>query len=538
MLRHLHIKNFAIIDSCELTFNEGFTVLTGETGAGKSIIIDALSLLLGQTASEDMIKSGAQEATIEGIISLSSLPENLALFVEPGEEAIIYRKITRSKDNQIRINGQSVTLKALKKATEGLANIIGQHEHMSLLTPDSQLNLLDFFSPALSIQTDYQNAYSVFCDLTQKMQNLTQHQHDLTQKMEFLSFQVQDLELPGFIHHEETDLETQKKALKDSHKLKAALSAIQEALETISIQTHTCLKEAVNLGDKAPLATSLTTWTTPIHLELSDKQDQVLIELQRITALEDLDIDAIESRLDTIFKYKTKYKMPTLDALIDHLNSLKTQLEEMKNVVTHQEDLQRHLEEARLHTQEKALEWHKLRIKGAQKLGELVQNKMEALHFSYPRFEVHVNHRSDDLSLRGGDSVVFMISTNPGEPLKPLAKVASGGELSRLMLALKAVFFQSSPVPTLIFDEIDVGIGGIAATKIGEYLKLISQNAQVFCITHLPQIAAQAHSHFVVSKSSTSEKTTTLITPLRPEDVQNELKRMVGGEIVLNRMHD
>ena len=535
MLTSLRIKNFAIIEELELQFGSGFTVLTGETGAGKSIIIDAISLILGQNASEDLIRTGANESIVEGVFYLQTIPEELAPFMEAGDPLILFRKLSRHKENTARINQQTVTLKTMKKVTASLANIIGQHEHMSLLTAESQRGLLDTMAQTAP-KKQYEDSYKSYKECLQKIDKQKNQQEDLSQKIEFLQFQLKDLETPQFRLEEETELETQRNTLKNIAKHKDSLEGLSQTIDEMLQLQKTALKYTDVLGHNHPLTLALRPFLETASLECEDQHRLIQSEKNAATALEELDIEAIEARLDIIFKYKTKYKMPSLEALIDYQNKLKQQLNDLENNSIQQEELEERLHAFKKETQEWAQQWHNIRVQDAKNLSAQVEEKMKALHFSFPKFAIEVELNLEQLNEYGADTVSFLISTNPGEPLKPLAKVASGGELSRLMLAIKTVFFQYSPVPTLIFDEIDVGVGGMAATKIGDYIKLIAQNTQVFCITHLPQIAASADHHVVVSKSLTEYSTHTHIMHLTPSEKAQELKRMVGGDAIMNSL--
>lgn len=530
MLTTLRIKNFAIIEDLELHFQPGFTVLTGETGAGKSIIIDALALLLGHPASEDMIRRGADTALIEGMFHLTEIPEPLRPYIDSEEPLILLRKLSRNKDNLARINQQTVPLKTLKKATASLANIIGQHEHMSLLSEESQRGLLD--AQPTPLYEQYKVAFQAYKICLDQVEKKEKNHQDLSQKIDFLRFQLQDLSTPHFKPEEENELGIQKNTLKNLAKHQEHLTGLAHTLDELAQLQKTAQKHLDALGPDHPISKGLAPSLTTQSLELADHRQWVQTEHNALAHLENLDIEAIESRLDVIFKYKTKYKMPSLIALIDYQNTLKAQLLELENTETSQEALLQQLSTLKAQAQKLALALHHHRSQKAHQLGADVENQLKALHFAFPKFEIQVAYQENALTEHGADSITFMISTNPGEPLKPLAKVASGGELSRLMLAIKTVFFHYNPVPTLLFDEIDVGVGGLAATKIGESLQVISKHTQAFCITHLPQIAAYANHHFVVTKTLTQNSTHTQVSLLKPEEKAQELQRMIGGESI------
>ncbi len=536
MLSHLRIQNLAIITDCELNLGLGFSVLTGETGAGKSIIVDAISLLMGQPSSEDWIQSGQEWASIEGTFILENPPESLASYLEPGDPLIIFRKISRKKDNICRINNQTVTLKTLKSAMAEIINIIGQHEHMHLLSPDKQLQWLDAMSSKIpTLKAQYTDQFQVWKAHQKTLSELQTQHHDLAQRKEFLAFQCQDIASHDFKPGEEDHLNDIRKALQNHHKISQLHSTALSHLDTLQAEEGQLSKALLALSAFDPQLATLIDKLAPFSDSLNEMHHQLSLAAQNNQQLDAQNIDDVEARLDTIFKVKTKYHQPSLEALLDHYNTLQIQLDQVENNDDYRAkvEAQRDTARATLNTLGNTLRSE--RQATAKTLIPTLVQALTELHFTQPQFDI-VFIPLETPQDTGLDAVSFTLSPNPGEPLKPLAKIASGGELSRIMLAIKTIFSMSNPVPTLIFDEIDTGIGGLTANKIGNFLHRIAEQNQVFCITHLPQIARLADHHYQVTKTVQDKRTHTQVQSLSPTEIKAELHRMVGGEIVLSQI--
>ncbi len=535
MLTHLRIEHFAIISTCEVDFSAGFTVFTGETGAGKSIIVDAIGLLLGQPSTDTVIQFGHDAAIIEGTFTLQTIPDVFSPYIEPGDPLIVYRKVSRKKENLVRINGQTVPLKVLKHGMAQIMNIIGQHEHMHLLDADKQLAYVDAAcSDALApLQTAYKAAYVGMLALQKQLTQLQQAQQDKDTKQGYLEFQCRDIAEHTFVRGEEELWLDQKRLAQQGTKLKQHLQSSLTHMDRIVSELETLTKPLGHLCDLDVEFTPILDYTKLTKLTIGDYQDIILNKLHQISGATTKDLDHIESRLDIIFRYKTKYHHPTLDALLDYYDTVRQQLDTYTNFDEHRLALEADYTTAQQQTIELGHRLTAVRQAAALHLNASMTDCLKKLHFLDPDFQIMIQSTESPGPL-GLDTVTFCVRTNPGEPLNPLAKVASGGELSRIMLAIKTIFLKFNPVPTLIFDEVDTGIGGLTANTIGDFLHQISQFNQVLCVTHLPQIARLATHHFVVNKAIASDRTETTVNELTVAEVKSELVRMVGGDVVLH----
>jgi len=536
MLTHLRIEHFGILSKIELDFQSGFTIFSGETGAGKSMIIDAIGLLLGQSANDTMIQTHHDYAVIEAQFNLATLPNTFADFVEPGEPIILFRKISKKKDHQIRLNSQTITLKTLKTLTPHLISIIGQHEHMHLLSEDRQRQWLDSADPAAlrEAKTTYTNAYQTWKEIEKKRLTLKKMEENEAQNIAFLEFQCQDIASQNFQKEEDITLEDHKKNLKNKTKNLQLLKTLAHTLQTAQNNLEN-IQKTQSLLENTP---EQTDWQSHYDLALNALNQHlqaVETQLFQINAFSDSDIDAIESRLDVIFKYKTKYQMPSIDALRDYHQSLEEKLHLLNNLSKENESLDAHYEKALTQTKDAGALLSKERNQLAQKISKSLTQTLEDLNFVKPKFEIKLSPL-DYPTESGIDAISFLLSPHPGTPLAPLSQIASGGELSRIMLALKTIFSKANPVPTLIFDEVDTGVGGLTANKIGDFIHQISKETQVFCITHLPQIARVADHHLVITKVTTHDQTETQVKTLTKDQHKEELHRMVGGEKVLKSL--
>lgn len=536
MLRHLMIHHVGLIDEAELDLDTGLTVFTGETGAGKSLFVDALGLLLGQPGSDDLIQSGVAEAVVEGVFepNVELLPEEFREFLESDSQLIIRRKLIRGKSSLCKINGQTVPVKKLKSLAAFLVNMTAQHEQVVLFDPLSQLSLLDVFcgEAVAHGKREYKTVFEQWRQTTLQLNRLRDDHDRLDQKKEFLSFQLQDIDTQGFVMGEDDDLEKKKREFKSLHQLREALAKLQSQSDTAyELLTDNAILSG-KLGEIKPVYKDISKSYHTILVEMEDILQTVQAQAGHLAVLEEIDIEEVESRLDTLFKYKAKYHTQSIaellilrDHLADELNGL-----EKSDQMKHDLENRRTSLEAALKEQADTLT--KLRNESAPRLARQIEAHLTELHFTQPQFFVRFNQAEGFLET-GHDKVEFQISTNPGSPPLALPKVVSGGELSRILLALKTVFFNKNTVPTLVFDEIDTGVGGITAIKIGEKLKLIAQSCQVLCVTHLPQIAKFSDHHVVMSKHVENNMTRTLIRTLSDNEVSSELHRMVGGEDVL-----
>ncbi len=542
MLRELRIENFAIIDRLELSFSAGLNILTGETGAGKSIIVDALELLLGARADLDQIRAGSDQAVVEAAISL---PEKWILnktlqaqdLLNPDEEALILRRvISRSGKGRILVNGHLVTLAILQEIGRALVDIHGQHDHQSLLYPDHQRELLDAYGKLLPLREQYACLYQEWRGLKTELESLERLQYEKGQRMEYFQYQVEEIRSAHLQPGEDTALEQDREVLVHSQKLsECAESAYQilygsdpSVLEGF-IKAGGHLKEIQAIDPRFTEALGL--------LETAQRQVKEVAERLRHYKSEiehDPDrLQQIEERLYTIGKLKKKYG-PTLEDVISQLSKL---TEELFSLEHHEEKIEA-LKKAYHEKGEKVFELASqltgLRTQAAKRFKTEMEKELKHLGMGQTELVVNIDRfnppQADELGPHGVDRIDFWIASQLSEEPRPLNKVASGGELSRIMLAIKTILAEVDQIPVLIFDEVDAGVGGAVAEAVGRRLKSISKTHQVFCITHLAQIAMLADGHYRVEKTGEAGRTVTRVSKLDLSEKIQEIARMLGGK--------
>lgn len=549
MLTELLIRNLAIIDEVQVPFREGFNVLTGETGAGKSIIIHALNFLLGGKSDTDLIRVGAETMLVEATFDLSSCPQvNLTLqelgFEPEGDTIVISRELSISGKSRCRINGRMATVAMLKQIGKALIDIHGQNEHQSLLDPSNHLHFLDAFGGEnlVALKERYSQLYRQLIHVEREISELQQIERERIQRLDLLRYQAEEIDRSNLRDGEEEELLKERQILVNAEKITERLNlAIQNlvgdngTLDTLG-EAIQALKEIAKLDPKL----------SELHNLLAQSFDaiqEVGFELERYASGVEFDperLEEIESRLDLIKRLKRKYG-DTIAAILEYRQRIESELQKLETSEERLEIFQRERERLRKELAESALALSQARQEIALQLERTVQNHMKALMMERARFKIAIELIPDPNGLAlphgtfafgkdGIDQVEFLIATNPGEPLKPLAKIASGGEISRTMLALKASLQRTHEIPVLVFDEIDVGIGGRTAEAVGEKLGEVSRYAQVLCVTHLPQIAALADWHLKVEKVMEGKRTKVLVTPLQHEERVIEIARMLSGK--------
>ncbi len=548
MLSEIAIKKFAIIDDITISFAPGFSVLTGETGAGKSIIIQAVNLLLGARASSDLVRTGEETAELQAVFDIAPGSEAAAIMkdqgMDPSEGLMVRRLIASSGKGRIYINDQPSTMDLLKKVTQNLAAIAGQHAHQGLLKEENHLDILDEFAGTLPLRKEVESLYNTLTPLKQEIQNLKQALEKQDQEKEFIRFQVDEIEAAAIEPDEDMDLLNQKDRLANAAKI---FEAVNGAVHEIYDREGAIIEKLSRIRSDIDRFAS----ADPDLSAMSQKLDSIVFELQDLAtgfrdygAAIDLDPQSIEQvaqRLDLISKLKRKYG-GSLPALFEQYETLKQTLERGQDMEGRIRDLEARQTEVQKLIRDKARALSQKRIEAGQSLSELAAQELGALEMGNARFRVNfATHRSDspqDITTEnrekifstGMDKVQFLLSPNPGEDLKPLAKIASGGELSRIVLALKAALSKGQSMETLIFDEVDAGIGGATSEKVGLKLKELSGRHQVICITHQAQIAGYGHFQFKISKQVSDGRTATAIVPLKSEQERvQELARMIGG---------
>ena len=532
MLSLLHIENIAVIEQADITFDAGFNVLTGVTGAGKSIVIDAISTILGQRAYRDMIRTGANKASVRAIFT--QVPE-LSWFEENGvdydPEVMIQREIYQDGKNVCRVNGVPVTVTILHKLGIQLINIHGQHDSATLFDEENHLTYLDAFADHTDLLTAYSEQFSQVTMLRREIDRKTMDESEKLRRMETLRYQIQEISKAELQAGEDEELESRRKLLQNAEKLSDGL---QEA--TVCLYGGEDTDGASALLQQAERALAkLSRYTDEFDLlreELTDLQYRVDDAAERVKdAANELqysgdELEQIEARLDVIHRLRRKYGTTCTD-ILEYLEQARHELDEIEFADDHLERLKNKLKKAEQSAWEAARALRKSRQVAAEKLSARILTELTQLDMPKVHFMCHFEDL--ELTANGADAVAFYMSANAGESLKPMSKVASGGELARIMLAMKNVLAEKDQVNTLIFDEVDTGVSGRAAQKVAEKLRSVAVHKQVLCVTHLPQMAALAHTHFLIAKEERQGRTYTSVTPLDLEGRKKELARIIGG---------
>ncbi len=534
MITDLIVKNFAIIENLHVQFGTGFNVLTGETGAGKSIIIDAVNLLLGGRARGDVIRTGAEAASVEAVFDLQGESAVRQQLCEQGldndAELLVRRVVSRAGKNRIFVNGSAVPLNQLRTLTSQLVNIYGQHEHQNLQQTETHLALLDDFAGLQPQLKGYQQVYQECQQLQKRLDNLNLAERERQQRLDMLAFQQQELAAAKLIAGEDLELEQERSLLQHAEKLTVAtaggyelLYAGQKAvcgqLGTVADQIEALQQIDPQLGAYAETLRSSLFNIEDVASELRNYADKLDFEPHRQ--------EQVEQRLALLASLKRKYA-PTVEELLTYQAEIETELEELSDAEDRREQLRQQLQQAEEKVQVAGSQLSAKRRLAAEQLASVVEHELADLAMPKARFELRLFELPAP-SADGLERGEFYLAANPGEPAQPLAKIASGGELSRIMLALKRSAPEGDGVRTLIFDEVDAGIGGEAATAVGEKISRLGQLLQVLCVTHLPQVAAFADRHYRVVKSETGGRTRTLLQLLEGEEQTAEMARMLGG---------
>lgn len=537
MLTDLMIKNFAIIENMHATFGSGFNVLTGETGAGKSIIIDAVNLLLGGRARGEIIRTGEEEASVEAIFDLSEEPlpgqKLVAAGLDNNDELLVRRIVARSGKNRIFINGSPVSLTQLRELISGLVNIYGQHEHQNLQRTETHLELLDYFAGLQEPLKIYQSAFSAYQRLKKELSHLNLAERERQQRLDMLAFQQQELQNAHLKIGEDDELEQERALLLHAEKITAvtvggyeSLYAGQQAVcEKISIvadQLEALQQIDPHLGTLAKSLQSNLYSLEDIASELRGYAENLDFEPQRQQQVED--------RLALLTSLKGKYA-PTITELLDYLERITAELNDLSDAEGRREQLRQQLQAQNDLLFKFGKQLSQQRKEAAIELANVVERELADLAMARAEFSILLVALVEP-SMDGLESGEFYLAANPGEEAQPLAKIASGGELSRIMLALKRSVPEGDGVKTLIFDEVDAGIGGEAATAVGEKISRLGKDLQVLCVTHLPQVAAFSDQHYRVLKEENNGRTTTKLNLLDTEARVAEMARMLGGSQV------
>ena len=532
MLNLLHIENIAVIESADISFDSGFNVLTGETGAGKSIVIDAISAILGERAYRDMIRTGTNKASVRAVFTqvphYSWFEEN---GVEYDEETVIQRDIFLDGKNICRVNGALVSVAILRKLGIQLINIHGQHDSASLFDEANHLVFLDDFASNEDLRHSYFEKYEAVAALRREIQRMTMDESEKLRRMETLKYQIAEIEKAELEAGEDEVLEERRKLLQNAEKLSKGMD---EAVESLyggdeSEGAAGLLAQAEHaLGRLSRLSDSFSS----LHEKVADLMYQVRDAAEEVKdARDDLsysadELEQIEARLDVIHRLRKKYGVTCAD-ILDYLEKARKELDDIVFADDHLERLKGKLKKAEKEAWEEAMKLRRNRMENAQIMSQRILEELTQLDM--PRVQFQCSFGEQELAPNGADTVAFYMSANAGEALKPMSKVASGGELARIMLSMKNVLAEKDQIGTLIFDEVDTGVSGRAAQKVAEKLRKLAQHKQVLCVTHLPQMAALANTHMLISKSERDGRTYTSVTPLDLEGRKRELARIIGG---------
>lgn len=549
MIKELSIRNFAIIDDLHIEFSDDLTILSGETGAGKSIILNAVNLLLGSRASAELVRTGAEKAELEALFRISS-DSSVARIMsdngyDPAEGLLIRRLISRSDSNRVYINGRLSTISLLTTITENLASISGQHAHQGLLKEDQHLLILDRFGGLMTLRRQVFEVYHQILPLIDELLRLESVRQRQDEHLELLEFQKKEITTADLASGEDEKLEQERLRLKNAEVLyQTVYGSIEELYGAAGSVMERLLEVKKNLESAGRIDSQLKSLAESLasaSYQIEDLTDELRTHLNLIQ-IDDQRLEAVEERLDTVNKLKRKYG-GSLQAVSAQLETIEDELLRVENISTQIREIEEKLEKLHETLTRRALELSRKRAKTAKNLGLKVAAELGSLKMPQTEFQTVLHPVAADektnaylttkeymITEAGIDRATFMIAPNPGEALKPLASIASGGELSRVVLALKAILAATDAVETIVFDEVDAGIGGGTAEVVGRKLSELAGHHQVICITHLPQIAKFGEHHFSISKHVMNGRTVTTIQPLEKEDRHREIARMLGGE--------
>lgn len=537
MLSQLFIKNIAVIESASIDFENGFNVFTGETGAGKSILIDAINAVLGGRTSRDLVRTGASKAFVSAVFSDIS-PKVKNILEELGydsdeDDLLISREISSEGKNICKINARPATVSALKQLSCALIDVHGQHDSAILQNPELHIGYIDAYGNTSAELLSYAESYKAMKETERAIKKISMDDSDKEARIDLLKYQIGEIESAAIEEGEEEELLALSKRIKSSENIMELVSGTVAALdgddgsEGALEELETVIKNAQQLAEYFPDFTGISEKFKSSYYELEEFANDVKNCADELYFDPNLQ-NRTEKRLDEIFRLKRKYG-GSVEAMFAYYNKAKNELDGIEFSEERLEKLNKEYAVLKKAAEEKASVLTQKRLDAAKSFEHAVMNELSYLNMPNVRFSVNFEHT--DYFESGCDNIEFYIATNAGEPLKPLAKIASGGELSRIMLSIKNVLADKDEVGTLIFDEVDTGISGAAAQKVGKKLKQVSKGRQIICVTHLAQVAAFADNHLLISKATENERTFTSVTSLDKEGRICELARIMGGEI-------
>ena len=539
MLSLLHIENIAIIESADIRFEPGFNVMTGETGAGKSIVIDAIGAVLGQRTSRELIRTGAKSALVTAVfVGLPVLPWLTENGIPEGEELLLQREIQVDGRNSCRVNGRILTVAQLRELGRQLLDIHGQHDGQQLLDPACHLGYLDSFGKTAALLEEYRDAYGEMAALRKKIAGLEMDEAERSRRVDTLTFQIKELERAQLKPGEDEELDQRRALLRGAGKLMDAIQAAGMALSGDEDGPGACalIEDAEgavrSVSGLTQQLEELSEQLTELRCQAVDLAEQIR-DMGRDFDFSPEELDQIEGRLDQLYRLKKKYG-PALSDVIDYLEHSRQELDQIQYADDTIIRLQAELDKAAKLAKKRAKALSQARKAAAEQLQQRVQDELRALDMPKVQFLVEFAPKVGDIGLdeTGMDDVQFLMSANVGEALKPIQKVASGGELARIMLALKNVLAEDDSIDSLVFDEVDTGVSGRAAQKVALKMAQVSRCKQVLCVTHLPQIAAMADAHFSVEKGEREGRTFTRVERLDRQRRKEELARLIGGAAI------
>ena len=537
MLSQLFIQNIAVIEKVQVTFEKGLNVFTGETGAGKSIVIDAINAVLGNRTSRELVRTGAPKALVTALfeeIGDETKEQLLSLGFEPEEDGslLLSREISSDGKTSCKIGGRPATVSILREVAQSLINIHGQHDSQSLLQPEQHLGYIDQFGKTAALLKEYRLEYAYYAELQRKLHQLRTDEREKAQRMDLLSYQINEISAAALLPGEEEDLQTAKKKMQNSAKIVEALHVTHDLLQGAEESDG-----ILSMLDQAQEQIQILEAYYPqlksdrildIRYEL-EEVEETLRDALSDAEMDPAELDRIEERLDLIFRLKRKY-----GGSVEEILNFADQAQQELDSITHAEELQSKLEKQESQSKERLMGLAKRLSEKRKAAAKLFEKQVcaELAFLDMPSVRFFVHSETDKPDETGVDRMEFYISTNPGEPPKPIGKIASGGELSRIMLSLKNVIAEGDRVGTLIFDEVDTGVSGRAAQKIGRKLKQASSGRQIICVTHLAQVAAFADTHLLIAKTVQDGRTFTTVQALPQEERVRELARIMGGESI------
>ena len=537
MLSLLHIENIALIQSADIRFEPGFNVLTGETGAGKSIVIDSIGAVLGERTSRELIRTGAKSALVTAVFTqvppLPWLEENG--FPTGEEELLLQRELQGDGRNVCRIDGKLVTVAQLRELGRQLLNIHGQHDGQQLLDPASHLGYLDQFGGCQPLLESYQEAYRKWHDIRREMDKLQMDEAERSRRVDTLNYQIQELERAQLKAGEDEELSARRTLLRSAGRLMEAVQSAEFALSGDEDRDGACSLiaqaegEVQGVSSISPELGELSEKLTALRCAADDAAD-TLRDLSRSFDFSPGELDQVEERLDLLYRLRKKYG-PTVEDMLSYLERCRKELDQIQYADDTLARLEKDLKKAQKEAARRGEVLSQARREAAGALQARVQEELRQLDMPKVQFQTEFTPKGGEAGMdeTGLDEVQFLMSANLGEALKPIQKVASGGELARIMLALKNVLAEGDQIGTLVFDEVDTGVSGRAAQKVAEKMAQVARGKQVLCVTHLPQIAAMADTHFSVQKGEREGRTYTRLERLDRSQRREELARLIGG---------